>query len=200
MGRPLKAAHAVDTRDRLLAGALEQFAARGLEGANLADIARLAGIRRPSLLYHFPTKESLYDAVLADVFGWLASRLVNAMTRGVRFEARLKAVVDEFEACLTARPAVARLMLREIASSDGPGRAMLVRGVTPVLDVVEAFVARSRPASAPVARAAVLQVACAIVVRSAAGDVAAALWGAAPGPSWPLARAVLFAEPEGGPS
>ncbi|MDQ6750475.1 MAG: TetR family transcriptional regulator [Actinomycetota bacterium] len=52
------------SRQRILDAALVEFAARGYEGARLQDIARTAGLSRPTLLYHFESKEGLYAAVI----------------------------------------------------------------------------------------------------------------------------------------
>jgi len=63
MGRP-KASEAKDTRQELLDAALELFAQNGFHGTGLRDIARAVGIRESAVYHHFPSKESLLEALL----------------------------------------------------------------------------------------------------------------------------------------
>ena len=53
MARPKKGVHQVPTEERILQAAETEFGRKGFERTRLEDIAETAGIRRPSLLYHF---------------------------------------------------------------------------------------------------------------------------------------------------
>lgn len=206
MARPTAAATAAlpPTAERILDAAEAAFAAAGFAGARLEDIAAAVGIRRPSLLHHFATKDDLYAAVVGRAFASLGAALANAMSPRAAggFAAQVEALVSGYLAFLAGRPGFAALVLREVIDGRGPGRDLLEREVAPLLDAVERFVQRGRAGArlrVPV-RAAILQVACAPLVRAASGPLGPRLWGPAPDPTPALARALLLPDAPGAPT
>lgn len=75
--RPLRA-DAARNRDRLLAAATEVFAERGLD-ASLEEIARRAAVSIGTLYNHFPTRESLFDAIFPARMSILDERAAAAL-------------------------------------------------------------------------------------------------------------------------
>ncbi|MEZ4328423.1 MAG: TetR/AcrR family transcriptional regulator [Polyangiales bacterium] len=82
MARPRNDPAREPTAARILRHARAAFAAKGFEEASLADIARAAGVRAPTVLHHYASKEQLYDAVLrafyADLTRTLGAPLLQA--------------------------------------------------------------------------------------------------------------------------
>ena len=65
-------------RTQLLEVAIEVFAERGFHATSMDDIAEAAGVTKPVLYQHFPSKRALYRELLDDVDRQLTERLVVA--------------------------------------------------------------------------------------------------------------------------
>lgn len=59
-------------RAAILNAALDVFSAQGFRGATVDQIAAAAGLSKPNLLYYFPSKESIHNALLTGLMDlWL---------------------------------------------------------------------------------------------------------------------------------
>jgi AcrR family transcriptional regulator len=65
-GRPVNA-DSEQTRRTILAAARDVISERGYHAATFQQIASRAGVSRPTLHYHFGSREQVYDCLLADV-------------------------------------------------------------------------------------------------------------------------------------
>jgi TetR/AcrR family transcriptional regulator len=73
-GRPAK------SRAAILQAAVREFSREGVAGARTDAIARAAGVNKALLYYYFKDKETLYGAVLDQVFGGLTESIQEALS------------------------------------------------------------------------------------------------------------------------
>ena len=102
----------MDVRAQILTHATRLFAEQGYDGTSVQEIADAVGIRKPSLLYHFKSKDELRENVIAEMLAhWnavLPGLLLKASTEE-RFDATMEALSEFF----IEDPDRARLFLRE---------------------------------------------------------------------------------------
>ena len=180
MGRPRVKGQEVQTSQRLLEAAEDEFGRKGFDRARLADIAKQAGISRPSLLYHYKSKDELYAAVVRTAFQRLGSTLVGALTADGEFFQRIERTVELFGAFLIEHKHMATMFLRELVDGHGPGRDLLTAAGVPILDRIEEF-AKAEDHSfvrggIPI-RVALMQIISGMILHSAAGTLREPLWG-----------------------
>ena len=182
MGRPKSGTHTVPTSERILNAAERIFSENGYAGARLADIAGAADIRRPSLLYHFESKEVLYEAMVHRLFQRLLETLSGFMLEDAEFDQQIVKIGLAFESFAEENQAFGHIVVRDILDHRDPVPQLLANGVVPVLDVVCAYIDTQtvkRGANQSIGtRAAVLQFCINTLVRTAAGPLRTPLWGA----------------------
>jgi AcrR family transcriptional regulator len=118
------------SRDAWIRSALEAIADGGLAAVAVVPLAERLGVTKGSFYWHFPTREALIEAALAD---WE--------------EAHTAAVIAEIEAASTDPRQKLRLLIKrvsELAARDRVELALLATAEHPAVKPVLARVARRR--------------------------------------------------------
>jgi len=181
MARPRSDANAIPTEVRILTAAENAFGQHGFANTRLEDIAAAAGIRRPSVLYHFNSKELLYTAVVERVFQALRETFAQSVTIDGEFSVRFMSLIEAYIAFLSERPAFAPLVLREVmnTTNDGPVKKILESELEPILDWIEQWITLTGPKqinpNVPL-RSAILHLGTHALVYSSAGVFQKTIW------------------------
>ena len=85
-----------ERRALLLAAALEVFTAAGYHSAAMDEIADRAGVSKPVLYQHFPSKLELYLAVLDLHIDSLVFQIQRAIASNTENAGRVRATVDAY--------------------------------------------------------------------------------------------------------
>jgi AcrR family transcriptional regulator len=120
------------TRDLILDTAERLFAARGVEGVALRDLAREMGLTAPSLYNYFPSKQALYDAVLERGLRPIVEIVAEAWHPGALRPDRVRARMEELITHLAAHPHLGRLLQRALFDESGGFHALVGRWLSPL--------------------------------------------------------------------
>ena len=116
------------------------FGTRGFEATSLDDLAAELGVRKQTILYYFPSKDALLDAVIDRVAEELTARLETALvSAGPGFE-RVEAIVKAMFRLAARYPAMLGL-LREVGRLGPPPSSRMLESLTPLVDRATAFLA-----------------------------------------------------------
>ena len=112
------------SKERILAVATRRFAVQGYDGTSLQEIADDVGMRKPSLLYHFSSKNELREAVLSDLLERWQVTLPDVLQRAQNGTDRFTALFDEISDFFEADPGRALLLMREVVDRPDQTRPM----------------------------------------------------------------------------
>ena len=118
--------------------ALSSFGTRGYEASSLDAIAAELGVRKQTILYYFPTKEALLDAVIDRSASELSTALEDALVRAGRGLGAVEAVVRSVFRLALRRPELLGL-LREVSRLGPPPATRLTEALDPLVQRARLF-------------------------------------------------------------
>ncbi|MFZ5442073.1 MAG: TetR/AcrR family transcriptional regulator [Myxococcota bacterium] len=135
----------VPPRERILAAALEVFAARGVNASSVQDVADAAGMSKQALMHHFPSKELLRAGVYGLLEALLREQLPEAAAELVsrshdRYRALLEVVLRRF----TEQRTLARFLVFELLERPEDVARWLREEAAPWLGLVHGVVEQSK--------------------------------------------------------
>ena len=92
------------TKARIEREALRLFAAKGVDGTSVRDIAEAVGVADAALYRHFASKEEIGRAIFATHYGALARAIALIGAGEASFAAKIRALVEMFCALFDSQP------------------------------------------------------------------------------------------------
>jgi len=118
------------TREKILDAALNEFSRYGLAGARVDRIAHRAKINKAMIYYHFSSKKKLHQETIHHHLSTFLKHVHQAVSEAERFEDMLQKLVDIYAMTFLAKPALARILLREMADSPSKSINMLAKAIS----------------------------------------------------------------------
>ena len=117
-----KRARGEEVRERVLHAALECFGAFGYEGTSTRAVADRAGLSHPLLLYHFDSKDQLWQSTMEDVLGRYQGALYERLAKvdSTDAAAGLRTFIENFVEFSARTPQLHRIMTQQ--STQGSER------------------------------------------------------------------------------
>ena len=122
----------------MLDAALASFGGRGYDGTSLDALAGELGVRKQTILYYFPSKEALLEAVIDRSAVELSDALEAALERAGGGFARIEAVVRSVFRLAARRPELLGL-LREVSRLGPPASERLTNQLDPLVKRAQGF-------------------------------------------------------------
>ena len=128
----------ISTKDRILDAALSSFSGRGYEATSLDAMAKGLDITKQSILYWFPSKDVLLEAVIARSAADLSTALETALQGAGEGWERVEAVVRSVFRLAARQPELLGL-LREVGRLGPPAATQMTIALEPLVERASDF-------------------------------------------------------------
>ncbi|MFM9376006.1 TetR/AcrR family transcriptional regulator [Gordonia sp. VNK21] len=144
-GQPRRRMSKQARREQLLDTAEELFILRGYAGVTMEDICQAAGVSRPVLYGHFPTREDAYLACVQRARAAYNARMVGVADPTDSLEDQLRAGGEIFFGMLETDPGRWKLIFGNSGAMPESHAAQLADLRFETIDMIEALLHRALP-------------------------------------------------------
>jgi AcrR family transcriptional regulator len=133
-------------RTQLLSVAIEVFGERGFHATSMDEVAEAAGVTKPVLYQHFPSKRALYRELLDDVDAQLVAQLVAATVGAASGRERVEAGFAAYFRFVGEHRASFRLLFGASVRNDPEFAVVAERTIDRIADLVAELIDIEAPA------------------------------------------------------
>lgn len=126
------------TAERILGAAMGAFGTGGYDGTSLDELARELGIRKQTILYWYPSKEVLLEAVVDRCADEVTNRLIRGLERAEDGFGRVEAMVRAMFRLAARYPSMLGF-LREVIRLGPPASTRLLDRLEPLIARASGF-------------------------------------------------------------
>jgi AcrR family transcriptional regulator len=123
-------------RTQLLSVAIEVFAERGFHATSMDEVAEAAGVTKPVLYQHFPSKRALYRELLDDVDAQLVARIVDATSGATTGRGRTQEGFAAYFRFVAENRAAFRLLFGASVRNDSEFAAVAEGAIDRIADLI----------------------------------------------------------------
>ena len=133
-------------RTQLLTVAVEVFGERGFHSTSMDEVAEAAGVTKPVLYQHFPSKRALYRELLDDVDAQLLSELMVATDAAPSGRERVEAGFAAYFRFVTENRAAFRLLFGASVRNDPEFAVVAERTIDRIAALITEMIEIEAPA------------------------------------------------------
>jgi AcrR family transcriptional regulator len=133
-------------RTQLLTVAVEVFGERGFHSTSMDEVAEAAGVTKPVLYQHFPSKRALYRELLDDVDAQLLSELMVATDAAPSGRERVEAGFAAYFRFVTENRAAFRLLFGASVRNDPEFAVVAERTIDRIAALITEMIQIDAPA------------------------------------------------------
>jgi len=130
------------TEDKILNGALDEFAELGFDGARVDRIAARSGLNKAMIYYYFKSKENLYETIVKNIASIIQSSIIELASNvdGDPLDKFYLLIERYIDIVSVIDRRYLRIMMRELASGGSFFKKIVLPTViVPVMTLVESI-------------------------------------------------------------